>query len=108
MNGRQSAFSISGHPVGQFLAMIVMGVVLVGAVIMGAFVFVVLLGMFVIGYSVFWLRAWWRWRKLRRRGPAGGRPAPGPAERHRLHRRRVRSPRGANADAARRRSGTGS
>ena len=41
---------------------------------------VVLLGLFVIGYIAFWVRAWWRWRKLRRRGPSGGGPGPGPAK----------------------------
>ena len=61
MNG-PSAFRFSGHPVAQFLSMIVIAVVLVGAVIMGAFAFVFLLALFAVGYSVFWLRAWWRWR----------------------------------------------
>jgi hypothetical protein len=109
MNGRLSAFSISGHPVGQFLAMIVMGVVLLGAVFMGAIVFLVLLGVFVIGYSVFWLRAWWHWRTLRRRGPAGGKPAPGPtAGIGYIEGEYKVLDASANADAARRGSGTGS
>jgi hypothetical protein len=80
MTGRLFSFSISGHPVGQFLAMIVMGVVLVGAVFMGAIVFLFLLGLFVIGYSAFWLRAWWRWRTARNRGPSDSGSAPGPAK----------------------------
>jgi hypothetical protein len=80
MTGRLSSFSISGHPVGQFLAMIVMGVVLVGAVLMGAVVFLFLLGLFVIGYSAFWLRAWWRWRTARNRGPSDSGPEPGAAK----------------------------
>ena len=105
MNGRQFTFGISGHPLAQFLAMIVMGVVLVGAVIMGAFVLLVLLGVFVIGYVAFRVRAWWRLRKLPPQGPFGSGPEPGPAKDAPLHRRRVRSRRG-GADAARRDSGT--
>ena len=67
MNGRQSSFGISGHPLAQFLSLIVIGVVLVGAVILGAVVLVAsLLAVFVIGYSAFRLRAWWRWRMLAR------------------------------------------
>jgi hypothetical protein len=80
MNGRLSSFSISGHPIGQFLAMIVMGVVLVGAVFMGAIVFLLLLGTFVVGYSVFWLRAWWHWRMSRGRMPSQGGSTSGTVE----------------------------
>ena len=49
MNGRQSAFRVSAHPVAQFLSMIVIGVVLVGVVIMGAFALSALLALFAVG-----------------------------------------------------------
>jgi hypothetical protein len=78
MSGR--LFSISGHPVGQFLAMIVMCVVLVCAVFIGAFSFLFFLGLLVIGYSAFWLRACWRWRTGRNRGPSDSGSATGPAK----------------------------
>ena len=77
MTGRLSSFSISGHFIGQLLAIIVMGIVLVGAVFIGAFAFLFLLGLFVIGYSTFWVRAWWRWRMLRGRVPSDGASAAG-------------------------------
>ncbi len=69
--GRQFSFGISGHPLAQFLAMILMGVVLVGAVLIGSVVIAALLGLFALGYAVFWVRAWWRWRMQGGRGPAG-------------------------------------
>ncbi len=106
MIGRLSSFSISGHPIGQVLAMFVMGVVLVGAVFMGAIVFLLLLGIFVVGYSAFWLRAWWRWRTSRSRAPSDSESASGPVK-------SVGYIDGeyevvdADADAARRGSGTG-
>jgi hypothetical protein len=106
MTGRLFSFSVSGHPIGQLLAMIVMGVVLVGAVFMGAIVFLLLLGVFVVGYSAFWLRAWWRWRMLRGRAPSEGESATGPVK-------SVGYIEGeyevveADADTARRGSGTG-
>jgi hypothetical protein len=106
MTGRSSSFRISGHPIGQFLAMIVMGVVLVGAVFMGAVVFLFLLGVFVIGYSAFWLRAWWRWRTLRGRGPSDGAPERDPATRIGFIEGEYEVVK-ADADAARRGSGTG-
>ena len=106
MIGRLSSFSITGHPVGQVLAMFVMGVVLVGAVFMGAIMFLFLLGIFVVGYSAFWLRAWWRWRVARGRVPSEGGRASGAvksvgyidADYEVVE---------ADADAARRGSGTG-
>jgi hypothetical protein len=101
----QSAFHLSGHPVGQLLAMLVMGVVLVGAVIMGAFVVVGLAALFAIGYAVFWVRAWWRWRRLRGGPPSGG-PEPRPAKGIRYLEGEYEVVE-ADADAARRRSGTG-
>ena len=106
MNGRQFSFRISGHPVAQFLAMIVIGVVLVGAVIMGAFVFVALLGAVrrrlcrVLGARVVALA-----QVCAARGPFDGGPEPGP-------RKALRYIEGeyevveADADAARRDSGT--
>ncbi len=107
MNGRLFSFSISGHPVGQFLAMIVMCIVLVGAVFMGAIAFLFLLGLFVIGYSAFSLRAWWRWRMSRNRGPSDGGPAPGPAKGIRYIEGEYEVVEAdADADAARRGSGT--
>jgi hypothetical protein len=69
MNGRQSALRLPGHPVAQFLSMIILGVLLVGAVIMGAFALVALLALFAVGYAVFWVRARWRRFKL-----GGGKP----------------------------------
>ena len=69
MNGRQSAFRLPGHPVAQFLSMIILGVVLVGAVIMGALAVVALLALFAVGYAVFWVRTRWRRFKL-----GGGKP----------------------------------
>jgi hypothetical protein len=71
MTGRQFSLGISGSPLGQLLAMVVMGVVLVGAVLIGSFVLVALLGLFAIGYAIFWVRSWWRWRVSRGRGPSG-------------------------------------
>jgi hypothetical protein len=106
MTGRLSSFSISGHPVGQFLAMIVMGIVLVAAVFMGAVVFLFLLGLFAIGYSAFWLRAWWRWRTARNRGPSDGGPAPDSAKGIGYIEGEYEVVE-ADADAARRGSGTG-
>ncbi len=106
MTGRLSSFSISGHPVGQVLAMIVMGIVLLGALFMGAIVFLLLLGIFVVGYSAFWLRAWWHWRTSRGRAPSDSASAAGPVQ-------SVGYIDGeyeiveADADAARRGSGTG-
>ena len=106
MTGRLSSFSISGHPIGQFLAMIVMGIVLVAALFMGAIVFLFLLAIFVIGYSAFWLQARWHWRMARGRRPSDGGPATGGI-------RNVNYIEGdyqvveADADAARRGSGTG-
>jgi hypothetical protein len=110
MNGRQIPFGIPSHPVAQFLAMIVMGVVLVGALVMGAFVLVALLGLFVIGYIVFAVRAWWRRRTSGGRGPSdgvGGEPQSGPAKgvRYIEGEYEVIS---ADADAERRGSGKGS
>ena len=91
MTGRLSSFSISGHPLGQFLSLVVLGVVLVGAVIMGAVVFWFLLGIFVIGYSAFWLRSVVALARAARRA---GRPTadrkPDAGQKHRLHRGRVR------------------
>lgn len=75
MNGRPSAFRLSGHPVAQFLSMIILGGVLVGVVIMGAFALVALLALFVVGYAVFSARVWWRLLKLR-----GGKPFSGVTE----------------------------
>ena len=106
MAARLSSFQLSGSPIGQFLAMVVMGVVLVGAVILGGVVFLALLGIFVVGYSIFWARAWWRWRMARGRGPTDPGSTPGPAK-------GIRYIEGeyevvdADADAARRGSGTG-
>ena len=80
MNGRQSAFRVSGHPVAQFLSMVILGVVFVAALIMGAFAFLALLALFAVGYAVFWVRAWWRWRKVRGGGPFDGGPDSGPAK----------------------------
>jgi hypothetical protein len=80
MAARLSSFNVSGTPLGQFLAMLIMGVVLVGALFMGAVVFLFLLGIFAIGYGIFWLRAWWRWRFAGGRAPAGDGQAPGPAK----------------------------
>ena len=68
MTGRQFTFGISGTPLGQALAIFVMGAVLVGAVLIGSFVLVALLGIFAVGYAVFWARSWWRWRVTRGRG----------------------------------------
>jgi hypothetical protein len=108
MNGRQIHFGVPGHPVAQFLAMIVMAVVLVGALVMGAFVLVALLGLAVIGYVVFALRAWWRRRTSggQQQGPSGGGPQPGPAQGGRyieVEYEVISS----DADAERRRSGKG-
>jgi hypothetical protein len=82
MNGRQFSFGISGHPLAQILAAIVMGVVLVAAVFMGAFLLIALLGLAVIGYVVFGVRAWWhsRSRTPGGRRPSGRGPGPGPAK----------------------------
>jgi hypothetical protein len=71
MTGRQFSLGISGTPLGQLLAMAVMGVVLIGAVLLGSFLLIGLLGFFAIGYSIFWIRSWWRWRISRGRGPRG-------------------------------------
>jgi hypothetical protein len=71
MTGRQFSSSISGTPLGQLLATVVMAAVLIGAVLIGSFVLVALLGLFAIGYSIFWVRSWWRWRMARGRGPSG-------------------------------------
>jgi hypothetical protein len=79
MTGRQFSLGISGSPLGQLLAMVVMGVVLIGAVLIGSFVLVALLGLFAVGYSIFWVRSWWRWRMARGRGPAAGGPEHEPA-----------------------------
>jgi hypothetical protein len=79
MTGRQPAFGISGHPVAQFLSMVVLGVVLVGALIMGAFAFLALLAVFAVAYAVLRVRAWWRGR-TRRGGPFDGGSGPGPAK----------------------------
>ena len=86
--------------------MIVMGVVLVGAVFMGA----VRARWFCSGCSSSVtsrsrIRAWWRWRKLRRRGPFGGGPEPGPAKGIAIIEGEYEVVE-ADADAARRDSGT--
>jgi len=78
MNGRQIPFGIPGHPLAQFLAMIVMAVVLVGAVVMGAFVLMGLLGLFAVGFVVFWIRAWWQRRHWGGRGPTDRGPGSPP------------------------------
>ena len=80
MNGRQSAFRVSGHPVAQLLSMLILGVFLVGALIMGAFAFVALLALFAVGYAVFSARAWWRRLKLRGGQPLSGVAEPGSAK----------------------------
>jgi hypothetical protein len=77
MNGRQFTLGISGRPLAQFFAMIVMGVVLVAAVVMGAFVLMALLGLFVIAYLVLKARSWWRTYKPGGRGPFRNGPGPG-------------------------------
>lgn len=69
MTGRQIPFGMPGHPLAQFLAMIVMAVVLVGAIVMGAFVLMGLLGLFAIGFVVFSIRAWWHRRRSGGHGP---------------------------------------
>lgn len=102
--GRQYTFGISGHPLGQFLGLIVMGAVLVGAVLIGSFVLVALLGLFAIGYAVFSVRSWLRWRFARGRGPSGGGPEPGPAKGMRYIEGEYEVIE-ADADAARRRPG---
>lgn len=78
MTGRQIPFGMPGHPLAQFLAMIVMAVVLVGAVVMGAFVLMGLLGLFVIGFVVFSIRAWWHRRRSGGGGPIGRGPGSPP------------------------------
>jgi hypothetical protein len=103
MTGRQFSFGVSGHPLAQLLAMLVMGVVLVAAVVMGAFVLMVLLGLFVIGYIAFWIRAWWRSRRSGGRGPFGKGPGPAKGIRYIEGEYEVIE---ADADAARRRSDT--
>lgn len=79
MTGRQFSLGISGTPLGQLLAMVVMSVVLVGAVLVGSFLLVGLLGLFAIGYAMFWIRSWWRWRVSLGRGPYRGGPEHDPA-----------------------------
>ena len=79
MNGRQFTFGISGRPLAQFLAMIVMGVVLVTAVLMGAFVLLALLGVFVIGYVAFRIRSLVAHAKVARpQGRSAADPSQGP------------------------------
>lgn len=108
MAARLSPFNLSGSPLGQFLAMIIMGVVLVGAVILGGFVLLALFGIFVVGYAIFWVRAWWRWRMARGRGPSDPGAAPGPAKGVRYIEAEYQVVDAhADADAARRGSGTG-
>ena len=74
MNGRQIPFGMPGHPLAQFLAMIVMAVVLVGAIVMGAFVLMGLIGLFAIGFVVLSIRGWWLRRRSGRRGSTGQGP----------------------------------
>jgi hypothetical protein len=106
MAARLSSYTVSGSPIGQFLAMLVMGIVLVGAVFMGAVVFLALLGIFAVGYSIFWVRAWWGRRMARGRGPSGPGSTPGPAKGARYIEAEYEIIE-ADADAARRESGTG-
>jgi len=82
MNGRQSAFRVSGHPVAQFLSMIVLGVFLVGAVIMEEYAIVALLALFAAGYAAFRVRAWWRGLGLGRTGPFHSGPEPDKSARY--------------------------
>ena len=103
MNGRQFTLGISGRPLAQFLAMIVMGVVLVAAVVMGAFVLLTLLGLFVIAYLVLKTRAWWRSRRPGGRRPFG--PESGPEKGIRYIDAEFEVVKPADADAARRRLG---
>lgn len=105
MAARLFSFTLSGSPLGQVLAMLVMGAVLVGAVILGGVVFLALLGIFVVGYSIFWVRAWWRWRMGRARRPADD-GASGATPSVRLIEGEFEVVE-ADADAARRGSGTG-
>jgi hypothetical protein len=103
MTGRQFSLGISGTPLGQLLAMVVMGVVLVGAVLIGSFVLVALLGLFAVGYSIFWVRSWWRWRMARGRAPSG--PEHDPARGVRFIEGEYEVIDDAETDAARRPSG---
>lgn len=69
------------HPILQSLALAVLGVALVSALIVGAAVFAALFGVFLVGYLVSLAYAYWRLRRVRRRGAYVdfGRPA-SPAE----------------------------
>jgi UPF0716 family protein affecting phage T7 exclusion len=80
MNGRQFTFGVSGHPLAQLLAMLVMALVLVAAVVMGAFVLMLLIGLFVIGYVAFKIRAWWHRQRSRSRAAFGSDAQSGPVK----------------------------
>lgn len=80
MNGRQFTFGVSGHPLAQLLAMLVMALVLVAAVIMGAFVLMLLIGVFVIGYLALKVRAWWHRQRSRSRAAFGSDAQSGPVK----------------------------